>query len=74
MQKTGTLIQALLYMYTVCFCSSEHLLQEVKSVPASMPIKSTTGELRSTTLNANKTHGRYGAVNVNIPRKLKLTY
>ena len=39
-----------------------------------MPIKSTTGELRSTTLNASSTQGRYGAVNVNIPKKLKLTY
>ena len=67
-------MQAFLYMYNACFYFGKHLLQQARSIPASMPIRSTTGELRNTTLNANKTHGRYGAVNVNIPRKLKLTY
>lgn len=48
--------------------------REGACTPATIPSKSTTGLLPSTTLNPSSTHGRYGAVKLKMPRKLSVTY
>jgi len=49
-------------------------LQHTGHAPATMPRRSTTGLLPRTTEKASSTHGRYGAVKLKMPRKLRFTY
>lgn len=65
---------AICYVAYAIYANAYVTTMQQRTIPASMPNKSTTGELRSTTLNANSTQGRYGAVKLKIPRKLRFTY